>query len=325
MTTKIFLASSAELKDDRTKFEILIGRKNKVWQEHGVFLELVIWEDFIDAMSRTRLQDEYNRAIRECDVFVMLFFTKVGKYTAEEFETAYGQFQTTGKPLVYTYFKDAPVSMASINAADITSLMAFKQKLKDLGHYQTDYVNSEALLLHFLLQLDQLAAKGVIQFKQPAPSASGAGDSGFRAQVIGSGALAIGPGALAIGAGGVNIRGNNSGTINTGAMNTGTQVTNHHGMNASDVPALFAALLAAVNAHAAPSVKAEAVAQVAQLKSEVAKGAAADSGVVAKLVDGLVGLVPDAARTVASTFATPVLSGIAGPLTKWVLETLKLN
>ena len=43
MTTKIFLASSAELKDDRIKFEILIGRKNKVWREQGVFLELVIW------------------------------------------------------------------------------------------------------------------------------------------------------------------------------------------------------------------------------------------------------------------------------------------
>jgi hypothetical protein len=319
MTTKIFLASSFELKDDRTKFEILIGRKNKVWREQGVFLELVIWEDFVDAMSRKRLQDEYNRAIRECDVFVMLFFTKVGKYTAEEFETAYGQFQANGKPLVYTYFKDAPVSMGSINAADFTSLTEFKQKLKDLGHYQTDYVNSEALLLHFLQQLDKLAAEGVIPFKQPAPSASGAGDSGFRAQVIGNGALAIGPGALAIGAGGVNVG------SNTGTMNIGTHVTHHHGINASDVPALFAALLAAVNAHAAPSVKAEAVAQVAQLKSEVAKGAAADSGVVAKLVDGLVGLVPDAARTVASTFATPVLSGIAGPLTKWVLETLKLN
>jgi hypothetical protein len=320
MTTKIFLASSFELKDDRTKFEILIGRKNKVWREQGGFLELVIWEDFIDAMSRTRLQDEYNRAIRECDVFVMLFFTKVGKYTAEEFETAHGQFQATGKPLVYTYFKDAPVSMGSINAADFTSLTEFKQKLKDLGHYQTDYVNTEALLRHFLEQLDKLAATGFIQFKQLVPSAASAVDNSFRAQVIGSGALAIGPGAVAVGAGGVSIGGSNSGTINIGR-----QVTDQHGTNTNDIPALFAALLAAVNTHAAPSVKADAVAQVAQLKTEIAKGAAAEDGTVAKLVDGLVGLVPDAARTVASTFATPVLSGIAGPLTKWVLETLKLD
>jgi hypothetical protein len=48
-----------------------------------VFLDLVIWEDFLDAMSQTRLQDEYNRAIRDCDLFVMLFSTRVGKYTEE--------------------------------------------------------------------------------------------------------------------------------------------------------------------------------------------------------------------------------------------------
>ncbi len=76
---KIFLASSSELVDDRRQFEIFINRKNKAWVEKGVFLELVIWEDFLDAVSQTRLQDEYNRAIRDCDLFVMLFCTKVGQ------------------------------------------------------------------------------------------------------------------------------------------------------------------------------------------------------------------------------------------------------
>ena len=69
---KIFLASSSELKDDRQQFEIFINRKNKEWVDRGVFLELVIWEDFLDAMSQTRLQDEYNKAIKQmrsvCDV-----------------------------------------------------------------------------------------------------------------------------------------------------------------------------------------------------------------------------------------------------------------
>ena len=75
---KLFLASSSELKEDREQFEIFIGRKNKEWFAKGVFLDLVIWEDFLDAVSQTRLQDEYNKAIQECDLFVMLFFTKVG-------------------------------------------------------------------------------------------------------------------------------------------------------------------------------------------------------------------------------------------------------
>ena len=75
-TQKIFLASSSELKDDRKDFEIFIYRKCKEWDTKGVFLELIVWEDFLDAVSKTRLQDEYNQAIRECDVFVMLFFTR---------------------------------------------------------------------------------------------------------------------------------------------------------------------------------------------------------------------------------------------------------
>jgi hypothetical protein len=104
ITKKIFLASSAELKEDRGEFEVFISRKNKDWVAKGVFLELVIWEDFLDAMSQTRLQDEYDKAIRESDLFVMLFWTKVGQYTEEEFETAFGQFKTTNKPFIFTYF-----------------------------------------------------------------------------------------------------------------------------------------------------------------------------------------------------------------------------
>lgn len=39
---KVFLASSSELAEDRRQFEIFINRKNKVWVDKGVFLELVI-------------------------------------------------------------------------------------------------------------------------------------------------------------------------------------------------------------------------------------------------------------------------------------------
>src|SRR4051794_29950205 len=102
---KIFLASSSELQTDRAQFEIFINRKNNDWVSKGIFLHLVIWEDFLDAMSQTRLQDEYNKAIRECDIFVILISSKIGQYTEEEFETAFGQFKATSKPLIYIYFK----------------------------------------------------------------------------------------------------------------------------------------------------------------------------------------------------------------------------
>jgi hypothetical protein len=55
----------------------------------------------------------------------------------------------------------------------------------------------------------------------------------------------------------------------------------------------------------------------------VTKGKNADDGVMAKLLDGLVGLVPAAATAVGSAFATPILGGIAGPVTSFVLDKLR--
>jgi hypothetical protein len=164
ITKKMFLASSAELKDDREQFEIFINRKNKDWVQKGVFLDLVIWDDFLDVVSHTRLQDEYNKTIRECDLFVMLFWTKVGQYTEEEFETAFGQFKEANRPFIFTYFKDAEISVASANKKDLMSLWAFQEKLGALGHFYTAYNNIDELKFKFNQQLDKLAANGFIEF-----------------------------------------------------------------------------------------------------------------------------------------------------------------
>jgi hypothetical protein len=163
----IFLASSAELKDDRKEFEIFINRKNNEWNNKGVFLQLIVWEDFLDAIAPTRLQDEYNKAIRESDIFIMLFFTKVGKYTEEEFETAFGQFKATKTPFIFTYFKDAPISTGSASKNDMMSLWAFQEKLKNLEHFQTVYKSIEELQLKFNQQLEKLVANGFIEFNKP--------------------------------------------------------------------------------------------------------------------------------------------------------------
>lgn len=165
-TIKIFLASSSELQDDRQQFEIFINRKNKKYIEEGVFLKLVLWEDFIDAMSVTRLQDEYNKAVEGCDIFVSLFHTKVGKYTEEEFSKALKTFKDKDKPLIYTYFKDEAVNMSQVTP-DIVSLINFRQKLNDLGHFYTKYNNVNELKYKFSEQLIKVLPKltGVLSNK----------------------------------------------------------------------------------------------------------------------------------------------------------------
>jgi GTPase SAR1 family protein len=152
---KIFLASSAELKEEREQFEIFIHRENQQLYKRGIFIELELWENFIDAMSKTRLQDEYNNVVKNSDIFVSLFFTKVGMYTLEEFETAFGQFKKTGKPLVYTYFKNAPIDAENITD-EIQSLLDFRKKIEDLGHFRTIYKNIDDLKLQFKNQLEKV-------------------------------------------------------------------------------------------------------------------------------------------------------------------------
>jgi len=163
---KIFLASSSELQEDRKNFEVFINRKNKDWYDKGVFIELIVWEDFLDAVSQTRLQDEYSKAIKDCDIFIMLFFTKVGQYTEEEFETAFGQFKSTNKPFIFTYFKDAEINTSSADQTGLMSLSAFKEKLKKLGHFCTKYKSVEDLNLKFSQQLEKLVANGFIEFSK---------------------------------------------------------------------------------------------------------------------------------------------------------------
>ena len=187
---KVFLASSIELKADREAFEILINRKNKAWHSRGVFLDLVIWEDFLDAVSPTRKQADYNQAILGCDIFVLLVATQVGRYTDEEFDTAIGQFQATRRPFVFTYFRQLPARRA---AAAAPSLQAFKDKLDRLGHFYTLYANLDALKAHFSQQLDKLADAGFVQLQRDDHRP-----------------------AISVAAGGIAVGGNNSGALSTG-------------------------------------------------------------------------------------------------------------
>ena len=119
-TIELFLASSSELKTDREQVEIWVGRENKKLVKKGVFLQLNLWEDFLDAMSQTRLQDEYNKVVAQSDIFISLFATKVGKYTEEEFEVAHTHFKKAGKPkYVYTFFKDVKVNLSEVKMDDL--------------------------------------------------------------------------------------------------------------------------------------------------------------------------------------------------------------
>jgi hypothetical protein len=157
-TIKLFIASSYELKEDRDHFRMFISQENDRLHTKGLYLEIIQWENFLDSISDSRLQDEYNNAIRQCDIVLCLFFTKVGKYTAEEFDTAYQVFKDEGKPYIWTYFKNAPITTGSITQ-EINTLLEFKKKIASLGHFYTEYTSIDNLINKYRTQLDKFLPK----------------------------------------------------------------------------------------------------------------------------------------------------------------------
>ncbi len=155
-SVKIFLASSAELRKDRDEFDLYFRQANDSYVKQGLYLQIERWETFLDAMSETRSQDEYNRKVRDSDIVLCLFKTKVGKFTEEEFDVAYGQFKATGTPKIFTYFKEYSISSKSAKLADLKSLEDFKEKLNKMGHFYTNYKSPEHLKRHFGDQLKKL-------------------------------------------------------------------------------------------------------------------------------------------------------------------------
>ncbi len=71
-------------------------------------LRLEIWEDMGAELNNSLKQEDYNKILNEAEILVLLFWTKMGKYTLEEFDLNYKRFLETGKPLIYVYEKTLP-------------------------------------------------------------------------------------------------------------------------------------------------------------------------------------------------------------------------
>jgi hypothetical protein len=82
----IFLASSKELWKDRQFFAAAIQEINQELNDKKIHFFLRKWDNHSSSYKDKRKQDEYNQDIGTCDLFVMLYWSKVGQYTWEEFE-----------------------------------------------------------------------------------------------------------------------------------------------------------------------------------------------------------------------------------------------
>lgn len=326
---RIFLASSNELKADREAVEIAINRLNKRWVHRGLFIHLEIWEDFDDTVSATRKQDDYNKALRNCDMAAVLAYSKVGKYTAEEFQEAIAAFKAQGKPKVLVYLKQNPP--AARPQADVASLAAFEARVKALGHFANPYTDATDLCAHLVDQLErQVSGEGwslETDLKTPAPNRSTGGIQvgGSNQGIANTGHMSIHTGGGAFVGGGV--------FQGTGSTFAGRDAFITHAPAASApvcaVPAPAPSPLdpvAQVVAQVPDEAARRAAEQLLQEIRDLAQQAPADKaqadGLLARLSEHLLGLVPSAAQAVGAALGTPLLQGVAGPVTAYVLGKL---
>jgi hypothetical protein len=121
--------------------------------------------------------------------------------------------------------------------------------------------------------------------------------------------------------GGVSISGRSvtiGGHVARRDLNIGTNIS------PVQIEQAFQPLAQSIRANAGAN-KTAALQKLEELKSEAAKGKDAKDTVLAKVIEGLVGLVPGAVSAVVGAFGTPLLGGIAGPATKYVLDKIQGN
>ncbi|UCH94328.1 MAG: NACHT domain-containing protein [Candidatus Aminicenantes bacterium] len=160
---KVFLASSNELALERKEIALMISRQNNAWVEKDVYLELVVWEDLLQSFRGERIQDYFNRKMLECDIVMVLFFKKVGKFTKEEFKLAYENLKKGKKPhFLFVYFKSEKIDIAEVNE-DILEIGRLKKEIQQYQQIYGTFKSGEDLILKLQRQLDQ-----VILLKQEA-------------------------------------------------------------------------------------------------------------------------------------------------------------
>ena len=159
---KIFLASSEELRQERLELAGLIGRMNVILEPKDIHIYLVKWEYLDSSMSELHKQEEYNRVLEQCDICLVLFWNRFGKYTKTEFDRALARSREGDKKRMelLIYFKEANEDnedlrafknqcegMLPSNCRQIADIQSFKETfLKDFNAYQSQYLENECEL-----------------------------------------------------------------------------------------------------------------------------------------------------------------------------------
>ncbi len=137
---RVFLASSiGELKLDRLAISEMTLELNNTLIDDGIRLQLFMCEHFDTAIAAAGKQNEYNAFIRQpCDLFINLYYRKLGEYTLEEYHLAIEIKKRFGLPQVNVFVKDEENPASS-------ALEVFLGQAASEGALISHYTSLEAL------------------------------------------------------------------------------------------------------------------------------------------------------------------------------------
>lgn len=92
-------------------------------------------------------------------------------------------------------------------------------------------------------------------------------------------------------------------------------------ISSSELSQVFQPVMEAIRS-ASVEKQPEAVEKLEALKQEVIKGKHANHDLMRKLADEIVSLVPEALKSMAKAFGKPLLAGVSGPVTQFLLNKM---
>lgn len=135
-TIKIFIASSAEFKQERNELADMIADISIELEDRNFKLKSELWEYMDSSMGEKRKEDEYLDKLRECEVCIVMFWRTLGEYTLEELDVAVKEMRAGRLPKqVYVLFKE-PAN--SISKELMSFKYSFSKKYRDVTSYQFD-------------------------------------------------------------------------------------------------------------------------------------------------------------------------------------------
>jgi hypothetical protein len=100
-------------------------------------------------------KDNYNLEIEDCNLFAMLFYSKVGKYSSEEFQKAKSLFDKSGILIILIFQKNINLPK-NLSKADPDSRYEFLERLNKLEHFPVLFENTDNLINELEDAIDKL-------------------------------------------------------------------------------------------------------------------------------------------------------------------------